>query len=518
MRPTETTGAGRSGERPPPPAPTLGSRLSTALASMRASQGGSSGPRASAAERGSRWRRIGVADVLVAGLIALVLYLAFEGGVAGRDGWHTLLWGTELASGRLPDYQAPFAPTPHPLLILYAAVLSPLGQSALPVLLATAMVALGAIAVGLFRLGERLYAWPVGLLAAAIVLTRDTFLYYGVRAGVDVMTLALIVWAAVLEAHRPRRGGPVLVVLLFAGLLRPEAWLFAGAYWLWLMPDRGWRARIGLGALTAVAPALWALSDFAVTGDPLWSLHGTRELASELERQTGVSALPARTWGAANRILSQPELLLVGAGGLVGALAFFRRATALPIAILVIDAAAFVALAVFGLPLNARYLLPAGLVVLLFVAVAGLGWTAVSAERRARVAWIAGGIAALAVLAVSLPRQQPAIAALRADVVAREANESDLRALLETSRVRRTLGRCGPLIAPNIRLRPQYAYLTDRRERGVAVGRGRGLPDRGVFVRSVPKPEPSGRGIVRVPPSPYRELARNRSWLAYASC
>jgi hypothetical protein len=38
--------------------------------------------------------------------------------------------------------------------------------------------------------------------------------------------VAFVVWAAVLEARRPRRGTAVLVLLGLAGLLRPEAWLF----------------------------------------------------------------------------------------------------------------------------------------------------------------------------------------------------------------------------------------------------------------------------------------------------
>ena len=61
--------------------------------------------------------------------------------------------------------------------------------------------------------------------------------------------LALVLWAAALEARAPRRGVPVMAVLAVAGLLRPEAWVLAGAYWLWC----GWR-RIDLLALAAAAP------------------------------------------------------------------------------------------------------------------------------------------------------------------------------------------------------------------------------------------------------------------------
>ena len=473
--------------------------------------------RGDGAERSSRRRRT-LVDTFAVAAIAGILFVAFDGGVPTRDPWHTLLWGTELATGRLPDYQVPFAPTPHPLLIVISAVLSPLGRVAEVVLLLMAMAALGAIAVAVHRLGERLYAWPVGLLAAVIVLTRDTFLYYAVRAGVDVMTLALILWAAVLEARRPRRGPAVLVLLLFAGLLRPEAWLFAAAYWLWLFPSRPWDARLVLAALAAAGPVAWALGDLVVTGDPLWSLHGTRALASELERPTGLAALPGRTWDGAVRVLGQPALLAVGAAGVAAGLVVFRRATALPVAVVALNLLAFVALALFGLPLNPRYLLPAGVMVILFVALAAVGWTAVPSRGRGRSAWIACGLVALVVLALSVPAQRSAIASLHRDVLDREEKGRDLRALLDEPSVRRALARCGPLTAPNVRLRPQFAYLTDRRERGVAVGRGRALPDRGVFVRSAPQPPPDARGAGPGPPKPYRELARSRSWIAYATC
>ena len=40
-------------------------------------------------------------------------------------------------------------------------------------------------------------------------------------------------WAIALEVERPRRGLPVLGLLAAAGLLRPDAWVLSGAYWLW---------------------------------------------------------------------------------------------------------------------------------------------------------------------------------------------------------------------------------------------------------------------------------------------
>ena len=47
-----------------------------------------------------------------------------------------------------------------------------------------------------------------------------------------------VIWALLLEIRQPRRGWPVLAMLSLAGLLRPEAWVLAGLYWLYLFPAR----------------------------------------------------------------------------------------------------------------------------------------------------------------------------------------------------------------------------------------------------------------------------------------
>lgn len=54
-----------------------------------------------------------------------------------------------------------------------------------------------------------------------------------------------MIWAVALEAKIPRRATPVLLLLTVAGLLRPNAWILAGLYWLWLVPtlDRAKAAR-----------------------------------------------------------------------------------------------------------------------------------------------------------------------------------------------------------------------------------------------------------------------------------
>ena len=87
-------------------------------------------------------------------------------------------------------------------------------------------------------------------------------------AVVDLPFLALVVWAAVLEAQRARRGTPVLVLLAAAGLLRPEAWLLAAGYALWVLPRQHPRQRLITLALAAGAPLIWATADLLLHGRP----------------------------------------------------------------------------------------------------------------------------------------------------------------------------------------------------------------------------------------------------------
>src|ERR687883_251630 len=51
------------------------------------------------------------------------------------------------------------------------------------------------------------------------------------------------------------------VMLALAGLLRPEAWLFSGVYWLWCAVPLDWRGRARLALLAAAAPVIWCASD-----------------------------------------------------------------------------------------------------------------------------------------------------------------------------------------------------------------------------------------------------------------
>jgi hypothetical protein len=182
---------------------------------------------------GPLYARAGALLAILAG--AVVLRVASGVGFANYDTLYALVWGQQAARGETPQYGIPVAPTPHPLVEALGALLAPLGpRAAEHVTVALGFLALAACGWGVYRLGALWFNRAVGAVAAAVLLTRMPTLSYGVRAYVDLPYLALVLGAVVVETRRPRAGAPVLALLAAAGLLRPEAWVFSGGYWLYL--------------------------------------------------------------------------------------------------------------------------------------------------------------------------------------------------------------------------------------------------------------------------------------------
>ncbi len=209
------------------------------------------------------------------------------------DAYHHLVWGRDLLHGVTPGFQDFAAPTEHPLYLALGALLSLAGEHADRLLVLVTILSLVALTGGAYALGRALFGGAAGAAGALFVGSSFAFALYAVRAFVDVPFLALVVWAAALEAQRPRRGLAPMALLAAAGLLRPDAWVLAGLYWLWCLPGRRSRDRAALLALVILAPGLWAAVDYAVTGDPLFSLHATKDLAADLGRERGLRHVPS---------------------------------------------------------------------------------------------------------------------------------------------------------------------------------------------------------------------------------
>ena len=164
-------------------------------------------------------------------VLAVVLRLAYGPGHLGYDAVWALEWGRETLAGSQPGFEAVNAPTPHPLTNAISLALAPLGNGALLVVMALSWLSFAALGVLSFLLGRRLFSVWVGTACAVVVLTRHLLIRETHQGVLDITFLALVVGALLAEVERPRERTLVPVLLLLAGLLRPEAWLL-GVAWL----------------------------------------------------------------------------------------------------------------------------------------------------------------------------------------------------------------------------------------------------------------------------------------------
>jgi hypothetical protein len=342
-------------------------------------------------------------DVALVVVLTVAAGLGVGPGFAGYDATWALVWGRQIAHGQMPEFEAPRAPTPHPLANAVSTLLAPLPpELAQTAIVGISWLGLAALAWGALCLGEVLFGRAVGLLTAAIVATRAAIPLYAAQAFVDVPFLALVVWAAALEVRRPRLDLRVPALLLLAGLLRPEAWPLAIGYAIWALPAQPASRRWKTASLLVAAPLLWAATDVLVTGDPLFSLHGTQTLAEQLNRPRGVSTALTTTPERLLQLVQGTAGRVALAGVAVGLL-WRRQASALPFGLLAVGIAGYLVLGLAGLPLRERYLMIPVVVLSLFAAVAALGWITLPAAHPRRRTWQFGGAVAGALVALGIP-------------------------------------------------------------------------------------------------------------------
>ena len=471
--------------------------------------------------------------------VTAVLLLLLPVGSPNYDTIYSLVWGGEIASLESPDKSAPLAPTPHPLLELFGALVSPLGDGASVAIMVVAYASLGLIGYLVFRLGSSWFTRGIGILAALIVLTRAPYLSNGVRAYVDLPYIALCLGALLVETRRPRAGWPVLALLAAAGLLRPEAWLFSVAYLAYLMFDwdaegEGLRGKLrfreevrpqlpALGALALAAPIGWAIFDWATTGSPTYSFTGTRDTVETLERETGPVDLVLYGPRRLGEVLQWPGM--VGAlAGVVLSLWLLRRRAVIGVAATVLALAAFALLACAGLAIIPRYTMLAAAILAIFAAAALLGWQLLEAGDRRRRPWqIVAAVVALMFVAWG-PNQYDLLARVDEDLGNQNRIEDDLESLADDGVFTEPL--CGPIGVPNHRAVPRLALWLDIEPSDVVSYSQEGTPERGYFVKPASDfvvdnfvLDPNDPTDVKTPvPAGFREVAANDSWVVYRRC
>jgi hypothetical protein len=428
-----------------------------------------------------RPRTLVVPAAVSVALAALIWLVAAPARFLNYDTEYALLWGHDLVHGRTPDYDVPFAPTPHPLATLAGALGSLVGpgfgETVFEVL---AFLALGILGWLVFALGRAWFGTAAGVLAAAIVLTREPVLSYGVRAYVDLPYICLLLGALLLETRRRRAGTPVLILIALAGLLRPEAWLFAGAYAIWLW--RGGALRPLHVALVVGAPVLWALSDLAITGDPLHSLTGTRSTAADLGRVTGLQHVPATLPRRLGEILREPVLLGAAGGGVLTLWRLRGRATLAAVAGL-LAVAAFCVLATAGLSILTRYLLLPATILALFCGAGVFGWTELQRGDPWRARWMAFAAVVVLLLVAFVPSQVTRLRNTRAALVTQTHILDELHTIADDHR----LADCGVVTVPNRRAVPQIALWTGLPPRAIRSAQEQGRWEGTSIVPSSPQ-------------------------------
>jgi hypothetical protein len=466
--------------------------------------------------------RAGMGALALAALIGFVVYPTYP----NYDSYYSLLWGRELVGLDALSFTAYRAPTEHPLAIAFGALLTPLGDSADRVMVAFCVISFLLLVAGVYALGKSAFTPLVGAVAAALLVTRFDFPFLAARGYIDIPYLAVVVWAAVIELRAPRRR-PVIVLALLAaaGLMRPEAWLLAGVYWLWLVPRASWRRRALYTAMAAIGPLVWAGVDLAVTGDPLYSLTATGDLAEELGRNKGGAAVPAALYAFLIKLAKFP-VVIAGATGVVLAVVLTPRRAVMPLVLFAVGAGTFALVGLAGLSVIDRYLLVPSLCVMVFAAVFIAGWTMLEAGTGWRRLW-ATGAAALVIFGVVFTATRVNLSQLHNELRFRGDAHVALERVLHHPEVARAL-RCGPVYVPNHKLIPDVRWILDRPRSGVVARSSKdvGEPRRGVAILVHNRPALFKQAFVtdndetadNLPPAGFERAATSQYYAAYVRC
>ena len=308
----------------------------------------------------------------------------------------------------------------------------------------------------------------------AIVLTvlSAQIVFLSTIATVDVPYAALVLTCAWLAALGPRRNAlPILALLALAGTMRPDAWGLAAIYALGLLLTRPER-RIAVTAicLAAIAPLGWMAMDWALTGNPIDTLHQQERGTEAGDALTNLYPVAAREIGVehnrlgwlpgaervepildAMRFLIGLPLFFLGALMVLRALASLRRrgppapgsrdAFALSLsAVVLVGMAIELIPSVSGLPVEPRYMLPAGLALVLLAA------STLPLSRHSVAFAITAAIVGVLV-ALQIPNQLETIDEKTTAARTLRQQEGELTKLIDTPRVKRDLTRCPRLLA-----------------------------------------------------------------------
>src|SRR4051812_34911253 len=312
-----------------------------------------------------------------------------------------LIWGREILHGDLSTTAGP-SWKPLPILVTApAALLGDAGQQDVWLIVARG----GALAalVLCYRLAWRLEGPVAGALAALALLVSSGYATRTFRGDSEGVLVALAFGA--IEAHLVGRRRLAFGLLVATALLRPEMWLFAGLYGLWLagfgVPPARRAATLAIAAaIGLVVVAAWLVPEKIGSGQLL------RAASRALEPVAGSPATASvpfvATFTNAAPVLPWP-LYAAGVVYVISALRDSRRpGRGLTLALAAIATALMVIVALMaemGFTGNSRYLtIPIALTGIL----GGAGLVRIASFARARLGTRPAAVAVAAVGAMAV--------------------------------------------------------------------------------------------------------------------
>ncbi len=248
----------------------------------------SAGPLALPAQR-RRWSgATKLATLTLGGAVAL--YLLLPAGL-GDDTYAALDWGRELRAGHAPLMEGRAF---HPMAVALGAITSELGAAAPTVMVLLSLISLTLLAAASSRILTLLgFRQPIPSAAAVMVLVSPLLPVLAFAGYNNLPFATLVLWAIVSELEERRRRAWVLLVI--AGLVRPEGWAFLVCYGAlrWWRTGRSrkphdWWPNVAL----ALAPmVIWCALEWLLLGDPLYSFHNTSEAAVPINPNNDPAAL-----------------------------------------------------------------------------------------------------------------------------------------------------------------------------------------------------------------------------------
>jgi hypothetical protein len=388
-----------------------------------------------------RWRTLGLLALAAGGAVALYL---LRPGALTDDSYAFLDWGRDLRHGYLPLLEQR---TFHPLPIIAGSILSLLGSAAPTIAVLLSLLGLMLLALAAWRVLAILgFGRPARALAALLVISSPLLSLLAQVGYINLPFATLLVWALVFDLEERPAGAWVL--LIAAGLVRPEGWAFLLAYgvlrWWRAGRPREPRTLLALAVLSLGPMVLWLGLEWQLFGDPLYSFTNTRAPNVQATGSGSVTGL----WRSLHFVVATAVLLSAAVGAIAVARLAPRRAASTILGMTVV--AAFTILVLASSKFNVPSRQFSALAPLLYIlAAAGTAAPAGLLARRGlgsprtRAAVALAGAALVAALAVS-----PTVHLLR-------RNFKSLRA---THQLRVTLDRALEQTGPFLDLRGAHRH------------------------------------------------------------